>query len=379
MADGVPAQAFDMQEMRRAIMEMQQEILTLRAAAAVVEQDVNAQIQHAVQHHVAAAAQAPAAAYAPAALGRARAKAPDEWKGDPTDISLNDWLAQLNTYFECTDTQDIRQQVLVAAGCLRGAAGTWWRTRYEEYINEARPLPATIAELIAALRRQFGRIYQNADYRRDWTALRQGGKDVAEYTHQYKQIVMHIEDTNDGEKLFRYVEGLNQRIRVRVEIERPRNLERAIELAAAWEGPISHADADYRRQGRRVEGRRSEGRRTDHRHSERRSRSRGRRNERGRYRGHYERPRYTPQGDPMELGQRRVRFDTSRSRSHDRSRSSSRGTSSRDRSKTPGKGILRRPSDAEGSRAEGSRRAETRECFRCGRRGHLAVNCRQEN
>lgn len=364
MADGIPANPYDMQEMQRALLTLQQEINTLRAAAAGVEQDINAHVQQVVQQQLAAAAPAPAA------LGRARANAPEEWRGEPRDISLNDWMAQLSTYFESTGTTDLRQQVLVAAGCLRGAAGTWWRTRYEEYINDGRMLPANIDELSTALRRQFGRIYQSADYRREWNALKQGSKDVAEYTHQYKRIVMHVEDSNDGERLFRYVEGLNSRIRVRVEVERPRTLERAIELAAAWEGPLSHhAEAESRRYDRR-----SDRRRSDRRSSDRQSYNRGRRSSRERYRRPFDRHRYAPQGDPMELGQRRVRFSTSQGRS----RSSSRDSRPRARSQTPGRGILKR-ADAERTRAESSSRAETRECFRCGRRGHLAASCPQEN
>lgn len=374
MAEDAPARAYNMGEMEQAILDLQQEVLRLRAAAATVEQDVNRHVHQLMGQHIAGMAQpVPGVPAAPAALGRARANAPDEWTGEPRDIPLNDWWAQLQTYFECTGTDDPRQQVLVAAGCLRGAAGTWWRSRYEEMISAGRAVPATVQELINDLRTQFGRIYQNVDFRREWTQLRQGGKSVAEYTHRFKQVVMQIEDTNDGEILFRYIEGLNSRLKVRVEIERPATFERAIELAAAWEGPMNYHDHTQRRRSPRREGG-SRYRRGD----KRRSRSKGRsyRDERTRYPHYYDRNRNYSRGDAMELGQRttRVRFEDERSGSRGKPRSNS-------RPKTPMRNTRNygRSSSAGRTRVDIGKRAETRECYKCGRVGHLAADCRQKN
>lgn len=396
-ANGVPVGAFNVQELQQTIIAMQNEIFNLQAAARGVEQGIDAHVQHVVQEEMHRADGRPAPA-----LGKARANPPEEWYGDPKDLPLNDWLAQLQTYFDCTGTEHPRQQVLVAAGCLRGAAGTWWRSRYEESTRGDRDLPFSVHQLVADLRQQFGLIFQNRDFRREWARLRQGGKDVAEYTHRFKQIAMQIEDTNDGEKLHRYIEGLNSRLKVRVETERPRTLDRAIELAAVWEGPLDLRDERYRRSPNRERGR---GRNL----SRGRSQSRGRSYSRGRsqsgerendrsYRREY--PDYSrtrPQGEPMELGNRstRVRYDRSYSPDRGRPQTPIRrrpggaeiapGRRERDSLRAvrfrPGGAEIaperreRDSSRAARSRRDVGRRSEDRECYRCGQVGHLAADC----
>ena len=194
---------------------------------------------------------------------------------------------------------------------------------------------------------------------------------MTEYTHRFNQIVMHIEDTNDGEKLFRYIDGLNRGIRTRVEIERPATLERAIELAAAWEAPLTYHESDRRHSRRHT--RNSD--RRHHGHRRRRSHSRNRRDDRGRYRRYVDRPSTSGHGDAMELGQRsRVSFKEPEGR-HRRTQSRERPG----RSQTPIRSALRRSASADRSRRDVGRRVETRECFKCGKVGHLAADCRQVN
>lgn len=362
---GVPADPMNMQAMQQTLHHLQTELQQLRQAAVQVEANVNAQVDHAVQ----AAVQQ----VQPAALGRARATPPEPWYGEPDDIPLNEWMVQLQTYFEVTNTRDQQQHVLVAAGNLRGAAGTWWRSRFEASVAGDRELPGDLWQLIEDLRVQFGRVHENRDVRREWARLRQGSRSVTAYTHHFRRLMLQIEDSNPGEKLFRYLEGLNDRLRTKVEVEAPRDLDHAIALAATWEGPADAARRDRNQDGYRSDSRSRNRRRDGY---QGRSRSRGRGRERGRsssrgrseersYYHHAPAPHRNYAGDRMEIDnvqRNRVHFDA-RTPSRERRRSS-----------TPNP---RRPAIRSAARAsQMGDGVERRRCFRCGRQGHLKVNCR---
>lgn len=109
--------------MHQAIPAVQQEVLHIRAAVSWVKHDINAHVQQVVQNQVATIVRSIPGNQE--ASERARAKATNMWREDPKYITLNNWQTQLMTYFECTNTHDLRRQVLVGAGCLREAVSTW--------------------------------------------------------------------------------------------------------------------------------------------------------------------------------------------------------------------------------------------------------------
>ena len=123
MADSQPqdqppvqeAEGLNVQELIRVIQTLQIDVQHLRQTLDETQGRENELLQHVENLRVAAPVAAPAGApAAPAfrpvpALGRARASPPEKWYGDPDDIPLEEWLVQLRTYFECTETEDHRQ------------------------------------------------------------------------------------------------------------------------------------------------------------------------------------------------------------------------------------------------------------------------------
>lgn len=300
---------------------LEQEVHRLHQAAEETRQHQQ-QLQQAQQHQ-----------HQGSGFSQVRATRPEFWSGRANDPPLHDWAFSLRIYFDMTAVGDAQQQVLFAGGLLRGPAKTWWRMRYDEATRGGPTLPPTIPELIDALRDQFGEKHIVKRNRRLWSRLRQGSQTVRQYTAKFREIMLTIDDTNEGEKVHRYTEGLTDRVRVQVELQNPDSLEEAVRIAELWAGPYENC---IRSGGNRYQGNRKG---SGHQSGV----------ERMEVDGVYK-------GYPKKQARQGYKF-------------------------VPSKPLKGRDSERQGGRKqdqEPRRRKETRQCYKCGKTGHLARQCRSK-
>lgn len=324
---------------------MRIQIDNLAAATATSEERVNIRVQQIVQELQREPAPAPAQADAIAAvvapmagqdrLDRAKAERPEYWSGAYSDPPLKEWKNSLCTYFESTRLYDEQQRVLFAAGLLRGGAKAWWTNRFQEAMEGTRGLPDSTTHLIEELREQFSEESMMRAIRTEWGRLKQAGRPVREYITRFRELMFHVQDSSEGEKIHRFVEGLNERLQVRVDSERPATVNDAFRLAEMWSGaptpgPMYPTRAHHQKRPgpNKV------------------------------YNTHFK-----PRGEPMELGSVHYRPHTGAKRGLDYSK------------KNPGQPLNK---TFRGARMPRNGKS-VKVCFKCGKEGHFAASCGRKN
>ena len=211
----------------------------------------NVKMQLAQQQQASAAA---AAAAAPRAPTLKPAK-PETFDASKAGNRADNWLFQLNEYFNACNVHNDLERVAYAGAMLRGAAATWWRQR-RTYAASGAMADITIwSQFCNELRTQFTVINAEKIARDQLAALKQTGA-VQSYAIKFRDITIQIPDITDKEKMDRFVRGLKPRLQHELAIHEPPTLDDAIRLAER----IDAVDFSWQQRGYRTPS-------TDHHHS----------------------------------------------------------------------------------------------------------------
>jgi hypothetical protein len=138
------------------------------------------------------------------------------------------WLFQVKQYFDITNTPEATRP-MIASTYLTDNAATWWQTFTSIQPNgDARAI--TWQMFHTGLTGMFKPV-NSKKVARDRLAALQQTHSVVKYNFDFQQLCLQIDDINEAEKLDKYVRGLKQHIRVKVELEQATTLTQAMSHA----------------------------------------------------------------------------------------------------------------------------------------------------
>ena len=176
------------------------------------------------------AATANAATANPAPSIQIKPNKPEAFTGDKKGPKADVWCFQLQIYFEATRTPPAHQ-VTTAVTFLRDSAELWWMEHVSKTTDE-RMQPTTerisaFGDFVEALKDHFMATTRVEDARERLPSLKQSGR-VRGYVNVFQKLVMQIPDMTDGEKFWRFKEGLNAELRKEVKKEDCRTYDDAV-------------------------------------------------------------------------------------------------------------------------------------------------------
>ena len=155
---------------------------------------------------------------------------PEAFTGDKKGPKADVWCFQLQIYFEAARVPP-SHQVTTAVTFLRESAELWWMEHVSKTTDE-RMQPTedritSFADFVQALKTHFMATTRVEDARERLPSLKQTGR-VRGYVNAFQKLVMQIPDMADGEKFWRFKEGLKVELRKEVTKEDCRTFEEAV-------------------------------------------------------------------------------------------------------------------------------------------------------
>lgn len=276
----------------------------------------------------------------------AKTSTPETFHGR-TSEDISQWLFSLEQYFLASRVTDPNQQVNFAASLLRGSAALWWRQLVEDSGR-----PNTWAQFSTSIRYQFVTTNTSIETRYHLSNLHQkSGHGVTEYARQCVALCLRLRDMSETDKVFYFVKGLRKpEVRRDVLSRNPDSLADAIRLAEISDSSL-YPGSSYRMghiSNRRPHIFPSDRSRNDYR-----------------------------RGSPMDLdnaqtGRPVLRY--SRGNAGSRVPANTKGT-------FRGRQGNGRNGGNEGKYSTGNsfKTKQRGNCFKCGKPGHYAYQCRQKN
>lgn len=157
---------------------------------------------------------------------------PQAFTGDKKGPKADTWCFQLQIYFEAAQVPP-EKQVPTAVTFLRESAELWWMEHVRKTTDEhMQPTPERISSFrvfVQAIKSHFMTTTRVEDARERLPSLKQSGW-VRGYVNAFQKLVMQIPDMTDGEKFWRFKEGLNVALRKEVTKEDCKTYEDAVRL-----------------------------------------------------------------------------------------------------------------------------------------------------
>jgi len=157
---------------------------------------------------------------------------PQAFTGDKKGPKADIWCFQLQVYFEAAQVPPAKQ-VTTAVTFLCDSAELWWMEHVQKTTDEhMQPTPERItsfADFVHHLKGHFMATTRMEDARERLPSLKQSGW-VRGYVNAFQKLVMQIPDMTEGEKYWRFKEGLNVGLRKEVTKEDCKTYEEAVRL-----------------------------------------------------------------------------------------------------------------------------------------------------
>lgn len=141
---------------------------------------------------------------------------PDTYDGKRDFLTVNAWLYQVEQYLSLIQlgSPDAlisdHNQISFASSYLKGNAAVWWFN-----LINSNSSPTTWALFRESIVNEFVPADHARRARDKLRKIKQTGS-VEKYLAEYRNIVLTINDMNDGEKMDRFVEGLKYSVKVEV-------------------------------------------------------------------------------------------------------------------------------------------------------------------
>jgi hypothetical protein len=152
------------------------------------------------------------------------------------------WLFQFKQYADIANVS-ATQRVKLAATYLDGNASTWWMQLVSEQPNNNAD-PITWQIFYDRMMAAFKPI-NNKKIARNKIAVLKQTHSVQRYNNEFRSLCREIDDMTGAEQLDRYVRGLKDDIRTRVELQRPTTLNDAMSSAHTIDSISYHARVSY--------------------------------------------------------------------------------------------------------------------------------------
>lgn len=160
---------------------------------------------------------------------------PPTFKGDVGRGSkIEDWLYQVNAYFELVNVSDEACRIQFAASLLEEHAARWYRLRVQ-----SGPPFNNWTEFQQALF-DFFRPINAVKRARDKLAELQQTNTVRLYVQKFTELCLEIPDLNETERLYRFVRGLRLEVRREVDLHDPQNFNEAAKIAERYDSIVNH-------------------------------------------------------------------------------------------------------------------------------------------
>ena len=223
-----PAAAVDHLQQQLAAVQSQLQNLSLQDQ---VIQNLQNQVQALAAQPLPQAVPVPVAPVAPAASAVPTLKPakPDTFSNVRSSGRPEAWLFTIETYFEATGINDPHRVTFVAT-LLRGAAALWWQSHLRSVSDGSIARITTWAAFTASLLEQFAPV-GNVRQARDRLRHLLQTKSVAQYTTEFRSLILQIPDASAAEQLDKFIAGLKPVVRREVEMREPNTLPEAMRLA----------------------------------------------------------------------------------------------------------------------------------------------------
>ena len=157
---------------------------------------------------------------------------PQAFTGDKKGPKADTWCFQLQVFFEAAQ-EPPEKQVPTAVTFLRESAELWWmehvRKTTDEHMHPTSERISSFGVFVQAIKSHFMTTTRVEDARERLPSLKQSGW-VRGYVNAFQKLVMQIPDMTDGEKFWRFKEGLNAALRKEVTKEDCKTYEDAVRL-----------------------------------------------------------------------------------------------------------------------------------------------------